>query len=80
MTGLPEPAGLSHMMLVGLLMHLGGSYDLPASAVVDVDSLGTPDGVFHAIEMVPLEDGRVRLSVVPRPPGDAAGIEIRNGE
>ncbi|MFF4821286.1 pRL2-19 [Kitasatospora sp. NPDC001309] len=79
MSRLPEPADMSHAMLIGVLMHLGGSYEMPASAL-EIDALGTPDGAFHAIELLSLEDGRVRLSVMPRPPGDAAGLEIRSGE
>ncbi|MFJ8629021.1 pRL2-19 [Kitasatospora sp. NPDC093550] len=79
MSRLPEPADMSHAMLIGLLMHLGGSYDMPADAL-SVDALGTPDGTFHAVELGVLEDGQVRLSVVPRPPGDDAGLTIRGGE
>ncbi|MEV0344113.1 hypothetical protein AB0H49_34405 [Nocardia sp. NPDC050713] len=77
---LPEPADMSHAMLIALLMHLGGSYDLPSSALTEADVFGTSDGALHALELVPLRDGRVRLSVVPRPPGDGAGIEIRDAE
>ncbi|MEV7776566.1 pRL2-19 [Kitasatospora sp. NPDC086791] len=76
---LPEPADMSHAMLIGLLMHLGGSYDMPADAL-SVDALGTPDGTFHAVELGVLEDGQVRLSVVPRPSGDDAGLRFRGGE
>ncbi|MFJ7250906.1 pRL2-19 [Kitasatospora sp. NPDC098652] len=79
MTKLPEPADMSHAMLIGLLMHLGGSYDMPADAL-SVDALGTPDGSFHAVELGILEDGQVRLSVVPRPSGDAGGLQFRGRE
>ncbi|MQS17998.1 pRL2-19 [Streptomyces kaniharaensis] len=70
---------MSHAMLIGLLMHLGGSFDMPADAL-SVDALGTPDGTFHAVELGILEDGQVRLSVVPRPHGEGAGLQFRNGE
>ncbi|MFF2696676.1 hypothetical protein ACFVRW_23610 [Bacillus subtilis] len=76
MTKLPKPEEMSHAMLIGLLMHLGGSYDLPGDAL-SVDTLGTEDGTFHAVELGHLPDGRLRLSVVPRPAGDAGGIEVR---
>ncbi|MFI6158290.1 pRL2-19 [Kitasatospora sp. NPDC051170] len=76
MSKLPSPEEMSHSMLIGVLMHLGGSYDLPGDAL-SVDALGTADGAFHAVELLSLPDGQVRLSVVPRPAGDAGGIEIR---
>ncbi|MFD4392576.1 pRL2-19 [Streptomyces sp. NPDC058495] len=76
MTHLPDPAEMSHAMLLAVLMHHGGSMDLPDSAF-ETDALGDAAGTFHAVQLDPLADGRVRLSVVPRPPGDAAGIEHR---
>ena len=76
MSKLPSPEEMSHAMLIGLLMHLGGSYDLPGDAL-STDSLGTADGSFHAVELGHLADGRLRLSVVPRPGGDAGGVEVR---
>lgn len=77
MTDLPTPEDMSHAMLITLLMHLGGSYDLPEDAFA-TDAMGTRDGAFHAVELVPLANGQMRLSVVPRPAGNAGGIEIRN--
>ena len=67
-----SPQDLSHAMLVAVLMHNGGKYDLPLSAF-EPDALGGPDGGHHAVQMAPLDDGRgVRLSVLPRPGGDDA--------
>lgn len=76
MSGLPSPEDMSHAMLIAVLMDQGGSYDMPADAL-SVDALGTADGAFHAVELQSLADGRVRLSVVPRPAGDTGGLEIR---
>lgn len=76
MSGLPSPADMSHAMLVAVLMHHGGSLDLPAEAF-ETDALGDGRGAHHAVQLAPLDDGTVRLSVVARPPGDAAGIEVR---
>jgi hypothetical protein len=77
---LPEPAELSHALLIAVLMHNGGSIDLPGAVLTEADVYGTQDGTFHALELLPLGDGQVRLSVVPRPPGDAAGIQVRDAE
>ena len=77
MTGLPDPAEMSHRMLIAVLMHHGGSMDLPAAAL-DPDVTGTADGTHHALQLATLDDGTVRLSVVARPPVDGAGIEIRD--
>ncbi|MYR41266.1 pRL2-19 [Streptomyces sp. SID5910] len=77
MTRLPDPADLSHAMLIALLMHHGGSMDLPAAAF-ETDALGDGRGAHHAVQLAPLDDGTVRLSVVARPPGDNAGIEVRD--
>ncbi|MFD5328936.1 pRL2-19 [Streptomyces sp. NPDC127092] len=68
---------MSHAMLVAVLMHHGGSLDLPAEAF-DTDALGDGRGAHHAVQLAPLDNGTVRLSVVARPPGDAAGIEVRD--
>ncbi len=77
MSGLPDPADMSHAMLIAVLMHHGGSMDLPAEAF-ETDALGDGRGAHHAVQLAPLDDGTVRLSVVARPPGDAAGIEVRD--
>ena len=78
MTPLPaNPADMSHAMLIALLMHHGGSMDLPATAF-ETDALGAGDGAHHAVQLAPIGDGTVRLSVVARPPGDAAGMEVRD--
>jgi hypothetical protein len=68
---------MSHAMLVALLMHHGGSVDLPAEAF-ESDALGDGHGAHHAVQLAPLGDGTVRLSVVVRPDSDAAGIEVRD--
>jgi hypothetical protein len=68
---------MSHAMLVAVLMHHGGSLDLPAAAF-ETDALGDGRGAHHAVQLAPLDDGTVRLSVVARPPVDSAGIEIRD--
>ncbi|GGZ83741.1 hypothetical protein GCM10010328_67450 [Streptomyces rubiginosohelvolus] len=74
---MPDPADMSHAMLIALLMHHGGSMDLPAAAF-ETDALGDGRGAHHAVQLAPLDDGTVRLSVVARPPGDGAGIEVRD--
>lgn len=63
---------LSHMILVGVLMSLGCSHTLDQDAL-DVDAVATPDGKMHALHTQPLDDGRLRISVVPRPSDDAGG-------
>ena len=73
---LPSPAEMSHAMLLAVLMHNGGSIEIPQVAL-EPDSTGTADGSFHAVELLPLPGGMVRLSVVPRPGVPEAGIEIR---
>ncbi|MGW0999215.1 pRL2-19 [Streptomyces sp. NPDC002523] len=77
MSGLPDPAEMSHRMLIAVLMHHGGSMDLPAAALAP-DATGTADGTHHALQLATLDDGTVRLSVVARPPVDGAGIEVRD--
>lgn len=77
MSGLPSPADMSHAMLVAVLMHHGGSVDLLAGAF-ETDALGDSRGAHHAVQLAPLDNGTVRLSVVARPPGDDAGIEVRD--
>jgi hypothetical protein len=69
----PSPADMSHAMLIGVLMDLGGSYVMPATAM-DADAIGGRDGAFHAVAMEPLQNGTIRLSVRPRPDIDEAGI------
>ncbi|MFJ5086480.1 pRL2-19 [Streptomyces sp. NPDC088706] len=70
-----NPADLSHAALIAILMHHGGSLDLPAGAF-DPDALGGVDGAFHAVAIDPQTDGTIRISVQPRPSdaGDAGGI------
>uniref|UniRef100_UPI003F49936A pRL2-19 n=1 Tax=Streptomyces sp. CA-136453 TaxID=3240050 RepID=UPI003F49936A len=68
---------MSHAMLIAVLMHHGGSMDLPATAF-ETDALGDGRGAHHAVQLAPLDDGTVRLSVIARPPGDDAGIEVRD--
>lgn len=70
---MPTPEDLSHGMLLAILMHHGGSLELPASAF-ETDAIGGPDGSFHAVAMEPQPSGMVRLSVRPRPAGDNGGI------
>ncbi|WP_307819324.1 pRL2-19 [Streptomyces sp. MBT67] len=67
------PADMSHAMLIAILMHNGGSLDLPAGAFTS-DALGGMDGAFHAVAMEPRADGTIRISVQPRPAGDDGGI------
>jgi hypothetical protein len=62
-TNSATPADLSHSMLLAVLMHHGGSLDLPATAF-EADALGGADGAFHAVRMDPLPGGTLRLSVV----------------
>lgn len=67
-----SPADMSHAWLIAILMHHGGSLDLPLSAF-ERDALGGPDGSHHAVRMEVLDGaGTVRLSVVARPEGDDA--------
>ncbi|MGW1252275.1 pRL2-19 [Streptomyces sp. NPDC002535] len=73
-----SPADMSHAMLIAILMHHGGSMDLPADAF-EADALGDGRGAHHAVALAPLDDGAMRLSVVARPAGDDdAGIEVRD--
>ncbi|MFJ4051755.1 pRL2-19 [Streptomyces coelicoflavus] len=67
------PADMSHAMLIAILMHHGGSIELPAGAFTP-DALGGMDGAFHAVAMEPQADGTIRISVQPRPAGPAGGI------
>ncbi|MGY3340953.1 hypothetical protein ACVW0K_007146 [Streptomyces filamentosus] len=68
-----SPADLSHALLVAVLMHNGGSLDLPREAFA-LDALGGPDGAWHAVGMEPQQDGTIRISVRVRPDVDGAGI------
>lgn len=68
-----NPADMSHAMLIAVLMHHGGAMELPADAF-EADALGGRDGAWHAVAMEPQESGRIRLTVRPRPAGDAGGI------
>lgn len=77
MTALPSSEDMSHAMLIALLMHHGGSMVLPAQAF-ESDAMGGADGSFHAVELTPLSDRTVRLSVVPRPPGNSGGTKVRD--
>ena len=71
------PADMSHAMLVAILMHNGGGYTLPLSAL-EVDALGGPDGSHHAVQMVPLADGTgVRLMVIARPDEPGAVLRVQ---
>jgi len=67
------PADMSHAMLIAVLMHHGGSIDLPAEAF-ESDAIGGRDGSFHAVAMEPQPDGTIRLSVRPRPDDPNEGI------
>ncbi|MER5617558.1 hypothetical protein [Streptomyces sp. NPDC002215] len=67
------PADMSHAMLIAILMNAGGSIELPTGAF-DRDAIGTIDGSFHAVAMEPLGTRTLRISVQPRPTGDAGGI------
>ena len=62
---LPSNQDMSLGLLVAVLMHLGGSIDLPARAF-ESDAMGGPQGEFHAVQLDPLDATTVRLSVVPR--------------
>ncbi|MFF2604184.1 pRL2-19 [Streptomyces californicus] len=74
MTRLPHrPEDMSHAMLIAILMHHGGSMELPASAF-SADALGGLDGSWHAVAMEPQPDGTMRISVRPRPDGDEGGV------
>lgn len=76
MSSKPNPADLSHAMLVAILMHHGGSMEIPAGAF-EPDALGGPDGSWHAVAWEPLKEGKgVRISVHPRPPVDEGGMTI----
>ncbi len=70
-----QPVDMSHAMLIAVLMHHGGSMTLPATAF-EHDALGGQDGSWHAVAMEPQADGRVRLTVRPRPDVDGPGIRF----
>lgn len=71
-------ADMSHASLVAVLMHHGGSLEVPASAF-EPDSIGGRDGSFHALAVDTIPGGRVRLSVHPRPDVPGAGIIREDG-
>ncbi|MEK8175001.1 pRL2-19 [Streptomyces sp. M19] len=78
MSGLPDPADMSHALLIAVLMHHGGSMDLPTDAF-EADALGDGRGAHHALQLARLDAHTVRLSVVARPRGeDTAGIDVRH--
>lgn len=70
-----NPADMSHAMLLALLMHHGGSLELPVSAF-EADALGAGDGSWHAVALEPIADDTLRLSVRPRPDVDGPGVRI----
>lgn len=70
-----RPEDLSHAMLVAILMHNGGSMDIPATAF-EADALGGRDGSWHAVAMEPQADGTLRVSVRPRPDVDDGGVTV----
>jgi hypothetical protein len=70
---MPTPADMSHAMLIAILMHHGGSLEIPASAF-EPDAIGGLDGAFHAVAMEPQPGGTIRISVRPRPDVPDAGI------
>jgi hypothetical protein len=70
-----RPEDMSHAMLVAILMHHGGSMDIPADAFV-ADALGGRDGSWHAVAMEPQANGTLRISVRPRPDGDEGGVTV----
>ncbi|MFE9335107.1 pRL2-19 [Streptomyces sp. NPDC006925] len=67
------PEDMSHAMLLAILMHHGGSLELPAAAF-EPDAIGGRDGAFHAVALEPQDGGTVRIAVRPRPDGDTGGI------
>ncbi|MFF3959800.1 pRL2-19 [Streptomyces sp. NPDC001890] len=68
------PADMSHAMLIAILMHHGGSMELPAGAFAP-DAIGGLDGSFHAVAMEPQPGtGTIRISVRPRPDVDGGAI------
>lgn len=70
-----RPEDMSHAMLIAILMHHGGSMEIPASAFV-ADALGTQDGAWHAVSMEPQANGTLRIAVRPRPDGDEGGVTL----
>ncbi|MEV5526351.1 pRL2-19 [Streptomyces prunicolor] len=72
---LMRPADMSHVLLVALLMHHGGSMELPVSAF-ETDAIAGPDGTWHAVAMERQPDGAMRVFVHPRPDVDEAGIRF----
>ncbi|MFF3617564.1 hypothetical protein [Streptomyces sp. NPDC002580] len=77
-TAQARPADLSHAALVAVLMHHGGSLEVPAEAF-EPDSIGGRDGSFHALALDTLPGGLVRLSVQPRPDVPDARIIREDG-
>lgn len=79
---MPTPDEMSHAVLIGVLMSMGGEAVIPGEYLTDPDVTGTPDGTLHALELQPLPGGRLRVRVVPRPPdaGDDAAIAIGDPE
>ncbi|WP_126903398.1 hypothetical protein [Streptomyces sp. WAC 01325] len=70
----PEPEEISHAMLVGLLINLGGTHVMPASSMAP-DALEGVDGL-HAVTMELLPNDALRFSISSRPDVDAPGVDF----
>ncbi|WP_282781899.1 hypothetical protein [Nocardia sp. CC201C] len=55
---------LSHALLIGVLMKMGGSIDL-APGDLAPEALGDTEGKVYPLTLEPLPDGGARLSVAP---------------
>ncbi|GHJ24441.1 pRL2-19 [Streptomyces albus] len=58
-----KPEEMSHVMLIAVLMHHGGSLELPREAF-ETDALGR-DGTWHAVAMEPQPGGTAPCSAAP---------------
>jgi len=55
--------GISHGLLVAVLIKLGGSIDLDETDLAG-DAMGDQEGRLYGVELQPLSSPRVRLAVV----------------
>jgi hypothetical protein len=58
-----ETEGMSHGVLLAVLMKLGGSIELDLADLTN-EAMGDPQGRFYGVDMQPLDATRVRLAVV----------------
>ena len=71
-TVVADVEGMSHGLLVAVLMALGGSIELEGADVAS-DAMGDVQGRLYGVELQPLSSSRFRLAVVNSHPATAPG-------